>query len=96
MPSSLFPTRRSSDLCSAPDACCCRCADGWPRATPEPPPSCSAGLTTRCARRAPAKEANWWFEPPRRCATSRSEEHTSELQSPDHLVCLLLLEKKKT
>ena len=24
----------------------------------------------------------------------RSEEHTSELQSPDHLVCRLLLEKK--
>src|SRR5690348_17987198 len=28
-----------------------------------------------------------------RCA--RSEEHTSELQSPVHLVCRLLLEKKK-
>src|SRR5690348_17774275 len=26
----------------------------------------------------------------------RSEEHTSELQSPVHLVCRLLLEKKKT
>src|SRR5258708_21552466 len=25
----------------------------------------------------------------------RSEEHTSELQSPDHIVCRLLLEKKK-
>src|SRR5258708_9403709 len=32
------------------------------------------------------------FEPP----PKRSEEHTSELQSPDHLVCRLLLEKKKT
>src|SRR5258708_32005868 len=34
----------------------------------------------------------WWIlaiEP------IRSEEHTSELQSPDHLVCRLLLEKKK-
>src|SRR5258708_8928936 len=31
-------------------------------------------------------------EPTRR---GRSEEHTSELQSPDHLVCRLLLEKKK-
>src|SRR5438876_8231526 len=35
-----------------------------------------------------------------RCAASadapRSEEHTSELQSPVHLVCRLLLEKKKT
>src|SRR5258708_29336102 len=28
-------------------------------------------------------------------ASGRSEEHTSELQSPDHLVCRLLLEKKK-
>src|SRR5258708_21360268 len=28
--------------------------------------------------------------------SSRSEEHTSELQSPDHLVCRLLLEKKNT
>src|SRR5690348_18185906 len=40
----------------------------------------------------------------RRCAVirdrdrlrGRSEEHTSELQSPVHLVCRLLLEKKKT
>src|SRR5215216_5111632 len=31
----------------------------------------------------------WGQDPP------RSEEHTSELQSPDHLVCRLLLEKKK-
>src|SRR5258708_8508680 len=29
------------------------------------------------------------------CVWHRSEEHTSELQSPDHLVCRLLLEKKK-
>src|SRR3990170_7995942 len=29
-----------------------------------------------------------------RSAGLRSEEHTSELQSPDHLVCRLLLEKK--
>src|SRR5258708_11893955 len=37
--------------------------------------------------------------PARRSASplthTRSEEHTSELQSPDHLVCRLLLEKKK-
>src|SRR5258708_23392036 len=31
-----------------------------------------------------------WMTP----ADARSEEHTSELQSPDHLVCRLLLEKK--
>src|SRR5256885_11592452 len=32
---------------------------------------------------------------PRRCSSPRSEEHTSELQSPCNLVCRLLLEKKK-
>src|SRR5258708_8597685 len=31
----------------------------------------------------------------RASSASRLEEHTSELQSPDHLVCRLLLEKKK-
>src|SRR5258708_30448487 len=37
-------------------------------------------------------------ETPKKLSTleERSEEHTSELQSPDHLVCRLLLEKKKT
>src|SRR5258708_29407703 len=41
------------------------------------------------------------FHPARRSCPDRagilhrSEEHTSELQSPDHLVCRLLLEKKK-
>src|SRR5258708_26571087 len=34
-------------------------------------------------------------DPHRTAAPARSEEHTSELQSPDHLVCRLLLEKKK-
>src|SRR5256885_11984093 len=33
--------------------------------------------------------------PPRPCGDGRSEEHTSELQSPCNLVCRLLLEKKK-
>src|SRR5438552_16526121 len=37
----------------------------------------------------PGHESSSW-------PTVRSEEHTSELQSPDHLVCRLLLEKKKT
>src|SRR5207244_6355619 len=32
-------------------------------------------------------------ERPEAAAAARSEEHTSELQSPDHLVCRLLLEK---
>src|SRR5258708_18151401 len=38
-----------------------------------------------------------WRANARKCLRSfqRSEEHTSELQSPDHIVCRLLLEKKK-
>src|SRR5947208_8226074 len=40
------------------------------------------------------EEARLWHFAPR--AELRSEEHTSELQSPDHLVCRLLLEKKKS
>src|SRR5436305_9036636 len=35
------------------------------------------------------------WDPPRARVGSRSEEHTSELQSRPHLVCRLLLEKKK-
>src|SRR5438552_11111857 len=35
------------------------------------------------------------FEARQALIVERSEEHTSELQSPDHLVCRLLLEKKK-
>src|SRR5258708_13160776 len=36
-----------------------------------------------------------YFARPDSLIECRSEEHTSELQSPDHLVCRLLLEKKK-
>src|SRR5258708_24625405 len=61
-------------------------------------PQCrgSEGQTTSIAhcsdRSAPPCQCSTGWS--RRCA--RSEEHTSELQSPDHLVCRLLLEKKKT
>src|SRR5258708_22647411 len=41
-----------------------------------------------------AVERKIWM-PSCRSMGKRSEEHTSELQSPDHLVCRLLLEKKK-
>src|SRR5690625_7561691 len=49
------------------------------RSPPRPAPRRSAGV--RCPQSSPT--------------TSRSEEHTSELQSRGHLVCRLLLEKKK-
>src|SRR4051794_41342003 len=52
----------------------------------------------------PGHRAPWGGAPDRghgdparaqRVGAARSEEHTSELQSPVHLVCRLLLEKKK-
>src|SRR5258708_29197567 len=59
----------------------------------------SAGLTSRKHRPTTPKRVNrpWRGSAQNLSAprTVRSEEHTSELQSPDHLVCRLLLEKKK-
>src|SRR5258708_15217027 len=49
----------------------------------------------RLARCVCALDGRAAVEPARARARERSEEHTSELQSPDHLVCRLLLEKKK-
>src|SRR5207253_10961126 len=81
-----FPTRRSSDLSPATRRAS---RDRWPPRSPGHPPSAPA---TRSRASATA------FRPPRRSTTrcrGRSEEHTSELQSRGHLVCRLLLEKKK-
>src|SRR5205814_8996852 len=89
-----FPTRRSSDLVSASATgwpqLCCQSAESRPsisfmkrliRLGHWPSGSTSSReLLTTSGRRV------------RRC--SRSEEHTSELQSLRHLVCRLLLEKK--
>src|SRR6266581_2677785 len=47
------------------------------------------------SRRAPRPTGADTGERRRARAAARSEEHTSELQSPVHLVCRLLLEKKK-
>src|SRR5438045_4582960 len=49
--------------------------------------------STRCSRVTGAPDRRTWFTRPP--ARTRSEEHTSELQSLRHLVCRLLLEKKK-
>src|SRR5690625_7714851 len=51
-------------------------------------PRAAVGSSRSRSRLPPAKA--------RAIATPRSEEHTSELQSRGHLVCRLLLEKKKT
>src|SRR5713226_6963051 len=57
-----------------------------PLALAEPVPLTLASLTAKSFTRV---RKSW-------CKfLSRSEEHTSELQSPVHLVCRLLLEKKK-
>src|SRR5258708_37547337 len=52
-------------------------------------PICTAGARRRASGHAGALAASALAR------SERSEEHTSELQSPDHLVCRLLLEKKK-
>src|SRR5215203_7566085 len=49
---------------------------------------------SRCSLPAPAIRTSRRTRPPP-CGRSRSEEHTSELQSRQYLVCRLLLEKKK-
>src|SRR5438552_19044924 len=53
--------------------------------------SCATVATARRRRKARGRLSG----PRRGPGDARSEEHTSELQSPDHLVCRLLLEKKK-
>src|SRR5690348_17906567 len=57
---------------------------GRPKPTALPRARMRARQLPRCRRRVPG-----------RVVYIRSEEHTSELQSPVHLVCRLLLEKKK-
>src|SRR5207244_10442908 len=83
-----FPTRRSSDLPRAE-------ARGTPArrsSRTRTPARCGSGRSRgsgSCEGRCASARARQLLE------EGRSEEHTSELQSPDHLVCRLLLEKKK-
>src|SRR5437762_6626436 len=78
-----FPTRRSSDLGDRRPEMGDR---GLPRARGR----------ARAGDRARARDARPRRPPLRtRAPALRSEEHTSELQSPMYLVCRLLLEKKK-
>src|SRR5690606_40584120 len=62
--------------------------------------SAGSGLTlSGQGRRNPEMLSGKWIgyplDPAARCRAERSEEHTSELQSRENLVCRLLLEKKK-
>src|SRR5258708_27585658 len=88
--STLFPTRRSSDLCTPETFLfAALCMEKF-----------APCLTITVApSEAPGHRLPWKFSV---CKSqtenfhgSRSEEHTSELQSPDHLVCRLLLEKRR-
>src|SRR5207248_9605072 len=79
-----FPTRRSSDLHTR------LAADGWKLTEG---PIIQKGVTgMRSFVTEPMQFGKLFLA---RYAPHRSEEHTSELQSPYDLVCRLLLEKKK-
>src|SRR5205085_11224628 len=77
-----FPTRRSSDLGRR------RATRTWCARAP------ASGFPGRATGSGTAPHRPQWsvWSCPR---SSRSEEHTSELQSQSNLVCRLLLEKKK-
>src|SRR5688500_18925730 len=77
-----FPTRRSSDLTSSSTV----------RSTPQS--STPRGAKPRSSSCSSASRPEPCTERWRR-SVRRSEEHTSELQSPCNLVCRLLLVKKK-
>src|SRR5688572_31106049 len=81
--STLFPTRRSSDLSATNSSG--RCAAKAAEATMVRSTR-AVSLSSRAARLTAG---------PTQVKSRRSEEHTSELQSQSNLVCRLLLEKKK-
>src|SRR5439155_23193286 len=56
---------------------------------------CRAGHADRATRRIGSASGRTARSGRAPCEPARSEEHTSELQSRGHLVCRLLLEKKK-
>src|SRR5437764_4831507 len=75
-----FPTRRSSDLLTGNR----RAVSGPLSKRPTVPEGCHEAFRYRSGV---SSLVGW--------SRRRSEEHTSELQSPMYLVCRLLLEKKK-
>src|SRR5438094_3260952 len=80
-----FPTRRSSDLSAWGTA---------PARSPTARPGTAAARRSARRRPAPAPHGAGPATRAARPRNPRSEEHTSELQSPYELVCRLLLEKK--
>src|SRR5207302_10154922 len=92
-----FPTRRSSDLAptgrktraATPGAITATGSGSGIISTCSTSSACPAHTTStrRCSKPVPRSSS---------ASTARSEEHTSELQSRENLVCRLLLEKKNT
>src|SRR5439155_27285129 len=87
-----FPTRRSSDLSTY---ACSSFGKSPTHHTATGMSGMSNALTSggMCGTRSPP--ATIATSSQQTCFSARSEEHTSELQSRGHLVCRLLLEKKK-
>src|SRR3712207_7616884 len=83
--STLFPTRRSSDLTPSPS----QVGHGLVMISRTPSVTFWRVISTRPSGEISTTKV---FV---RSSSSRSEEHTSELQSRQYLVCRLLLEKKK-
>src|SRR5690606_41653487 len=86
-----FPTRRSSDLDQS------KIAASVPAAAPfhEPGVMVIRNVNWAGTRALYAKEVRRFMKVQLQTIWARSEEHTSELQSRENLVCRLLLEKKK-
>src|SRR5258708_19790104 len=82
--------RETAQSPPGPDACARRARDRWSKNQ-----SHRQGSVPQ-HRRGPVRcHYGDPLSPPQPSPNPPSEEHTSELQSPDHLVCRLLLEKKK-
>src|SRR5439155_19859278 len=82
--------RRETCICEIPTCCAiCDCVKPSKKRSCRILRSRSSRALKPGASTARSSETSYW------CSVSRSEEHTSELQSRGHLVCRLLLEKKK-
>src|SRR5690625_411016 len=89
-------TRSPRPAEATPHACRRRCRTRPPHRAGRTAPFSALHLRFQAERQAHARPSVASTRSPARCrGKRRSEEHTSELQSRGHLVCRLLLEKKK-
>src|SRR5207244_10871600 len=85
-----FPARRSSDLSALSVDLPAAVVEKVVEPLPSRAKNAGAGAGAQKKKAAATTSRDGVVDP----FDKRSEEHTSELQSPDHLVCRLLLEKK--